>query len=183
MNDNPRQTTRVANLLGAAALAVGERMLAAAAGTAGVSASGSAALVRLAAEPGLGVTELGERIGLSQPAAARMVDSLAAHGLVERRPGTDGRSVAVHPTRKGRIAARNVLRAREGELDSLVELLDPGEREALVHGLEKILDRLFDEVGSEYVLCRLCDTRACLGEGTFCPVGQAARERGSGARG
>lgn len=180
MNDFPAETGRTANLLGAAALAIGERMLTTAVGAVGASASGSAALVRLAAEPGIGVTELGERIGLSQPAAARMVDGLVARGLAERRPGATGRSVAVHPTRGGRIAAQKLLQAREGELTSLVERLDPEEREALTHGLEKILDRLFDDVGSEYVLCRLCDTRACLDEGGFCPVGQAARERGGG---
>ncbi|MQA84428.1 MAG: MarR family transcriptional regulator [Streptosporangiales bacterium] len=181
MNDSSPAASRTANLLGAAALAIGERMLAAATGVAGVSTSGSAALVRLVAEPGIGVTELGERIGLSQPAAARMMDSLAAHGLAERRPGTSGRSVAVHPTRKGRAAARRVLQARQGELGGLIERLSPEERESLTNGLEKILDRLFDEVGSEYVLCRLCDTRLCLTEGQLCPVGQAALDRGGGS--
>ncbi|MGH3368275.1 MAG: MarR family transcriptional regulator, partial [Nocardioidaceae bacterium] len=69
-------TTRTANLLGAASLGVADLMLEGATAPAGVGASGSAALVMLAHAPGLSVTELGRRIGLSQPAAARMVGAL-----------------------------------------------------------------------------------------------------------
>ncbi len=173
-------TERTANLLGAAALTITDRLLDAASDAAGSSTSGSAALTTLAAYSGLGVTELGERVGLSQPAAARMVDSLAARGLVERQSGTNGRSVAVHLTTSGRAAARRVLLARGHELTALVERLDADERAVLVRGLEKILDRLFDEVGSEHVLCRLCDRGACTAGHATCPVGQAARERGGG---
>lgn len=137
-------------------------------------------MTTLATEAGLGVTELGERIGLSQPAAARMVDNLAAGGLVERRPGRSGRSVAVHLTDRGRQAAQRVLMTRSEELTGFVEALEPGERAALARGLEKLLDRLYDEVGSEHVLCRLCDRAACTAGPTTCPVGQAARDRGGG---
>ncbi|MEU8351904.1 MarR family transcriptional regulator, partial [Streptomyces sp. NPDC048845] len=85
---------RTANLLGATTLALSDLALAGAARDAGVSASGAAALVSLSSAPGLGVTELGRRIGLSQSAAARMVDALVANGLVERSP-TAGRQVSV----------------------------------------------------------------------------------------
>ena len=77
---------RLANLLGATALALVDLTLGEATKAAGVSSSSAAALVSLAARPGVSVTELGRRVGLTQPAAARMVDSLEADGLVERRP-------------------------------------------------------------------------------------------------
>src|ERR1700742_1915106 len=83
---------RVANLLGATALAVTDLMMAGATRTAGVSASGAAALLVLRATPGLSVTELGRRVGLTQPAAARMVTTLEASDLVSRR-STPGRAV------------------------------------------------------------------------------------------
>jgi MarR family transcriptional repressor of emrRAB len=77
---------RTANLLGAAALALTDLMLTGATAAACTSASGAAALVVLSADPGLSVTELGRRVGLTQSAAARMVESLEHRGLVERRP-------------------------------------------------------------------------------------------------
>ncbi|WP_460352193.1 MarR family transcriptional regulator [Actinoallomurus acanthiterrae] len=74
------------------------------------------ALVVLSGSPGLGVTELGRRVGLSQPAAARMVDSLEGHGLALRR-ATSGRSVAVDltPGRRRRRAADPLLPRRSAE--------------------------------------------------------------------
>ncbi|MGH3879689.1 MAG: MarR family transcriptional regulator, partial [Actinophytocola sp.] len=91
---------RVANLLGATALAVTDLMLAGATRAAGVSTSGAAALLVLRAAPGLSVTELGRRVGLTQPAAARMVATLEASGLASRR-ATPGRAVAMHLTAAG----------------------------------------------------------------------------------
>ncbi|HEY7483916.1 MAG TPA: MarR family winged helix-turn-helix transcriptional regulator [Streptosporangiaceae bacterium] len=173
---------RTANLLGAAALTIADRLRDSAAAAAGTSASGTAALITLVGYPGLGVTELGARVGLSQPAAARMIDGLVALGLVERRAGSTGRSVAIHPTRRGRAAAERALRAREGELTSAIERLPADERAALTRALERVLYGLFDRPGSEHVVCRLCDRGACLSAGQACPVGQAARDRG-GAHG
>lgn len=101
---------RTANLLGAAALAVTDGTLAVAPSAAGTSVSGSAALVTLLDAPTLSVTDLGRRIGLSRPAAARMVDSLEAAGLV-LRPSA-GRSVALRLIGDGTRAAEGVLRSR-----------------------------------------------------------------------
>lgn len=170
---------RPGNLLGAAALTISDRLTRAAAQSAGVSVSGAAALVTLLTSRGTGVTELGSRIGLSQPACARMLDQLAARGLVERRPG-GGRKVAVTLTEAGGEAARRALAARRRELDGLTGRLTTEQREALTTALEPLLDALFDEVRSEYVLCRLCDRGGCVRGGRTCPVGAAARARGGG---
>lgn len=170
------EVDRTANLLGAAALTSADRLRAAAAEATGTSTSGAAALVTLTTDPGIGVTELGARIGLSQPAAARMVDALVARGLVARRAGP-GRSVGVELTPNGRTAAHRALQARLDQLSRLVGGLDTDERAALTRGLERLLDRLFDDVGSEYMLCRLCDRGVCTTGGAACPVGQAARAR------
>lgn len=166
--------TRTANLLGATALAVADRALADVTRAAGVSTSGAAALVVLSASPGLGVTELGRRIGLSQPAAARMLDSLEAAGLLVRRPG-QGRSVSVTLTGAGRRAAGRVLGARGAPLADALEALDDAERDVLAGLLGKILTRLYGQVGSSELICRLCDRESCVRD-AVCPVGQAERD-------
>lgn len=167
---------RTANLLGATALAVNDLSLGGATQAAGVSASGAAALVTLSVDPGLSVTELGRRVGLSQPAAARMVDSLEANGLAERRPSPLVRRwTTVHPTRAGRRATRQLLAARGSPLIDVVDVLDPGDQEALAQLLTKLLTRLYEHIGDAQYICRLCDRRSCTTEAT-CPVGEADRE-------
>ncbi|PRX99008.1 MarR family winged helix-turn-helix transcriptional regulator [Allonocardiopsis opalescens] len=166
-------SARTANLLGAAALALTDLALSDATRTAGVSTSAAAALVTLAADPGVSVTELGRRVGLTQSAAARMVDALVADDLVERRP-TTGRWVTVHPTRAGRRAARRLLAARGGPLAEAVAALDDDDRQALAGLLAKLLARLYEQVGDAQYLCRLCDRAACTANAS-CPVGAAER--------
>lgn len=166
---------RLGNLLGATALAVTDRMLARVRDAGGVGPSSAAAVVALAGSPGLSVTELGRGIGLSQPAAARMVDALQQAGLATRSPGT-GRSVAVALTPAGERAAGKIRAARAAELSGLVATLAPDEGAALTTLLERLLTQLY--AGSADLLCRLCD-RECCTEAAICPVGQADRDRGA----
>ncbi|MUL44195.1 MarR family transcriptional regulator [Streptomonospora sp. PA3] len=177
------ETDRAANLLGATALAVTDLALAGATAAAGVSSSGAAALVALSSAPGLSVTELGRRVGLSQPAAARMVDSLEEDGLVERRRGP-GRWVAVRPTDAGRMAADRVLAARAAPLSEAVADLDEQDREALSRILAGVLARLYGEIGDAQRMCRLCDRAGCVRDAGVCPVGEAERcaREGGGAQ-
>ncbi|MFG3342894.1 MarR family winged helix-turn-helix transcriptional regulator [Glycomyces sp. NPDC048151] len=172
---------RLANLLGAAALNVADLVAEEQRKTADLGESASAALLTLDEFPGLAVTSLGRYIGLSQPAAARMVDGLAARGLVERRTGS-GRAVAVHLTSAGQRAVTRLLERREGVLAPLVAALDPAERVALEGLLTKLLYAVHDRTGrAERVpddalgelLCRLCDRAACISGGAACPVTQA----------
>ncbi|WP_246257597.1 MarR family winged helix-turn-helix transcriptional regulator [Amycolatopsis anabasis] len=167
------------NVLGAAALAVSDLLLAGVTGASGISASGAAALIVLRASPGLSVTELGRRIGLSQPAAARMVDSLEARDLVERQRGA-GKEVAVRATEGGLNTAYRILSARGGRLAGLVAKLDESERETLDRLLGKLLTGAYEEVRSSERLCRLCDRAACVADGWDCPVGAAERAQLAG---
>lgn len=166
-------TARTANLLGAAALAVSDRMVTSVA-AAGTSTSGAAALVVLTNSPGLGATELGRRIGLTQSATARMVDSLVATGLVEKAPGT-GRHRPIELTAAGRDAAARMLDARAESLQPIADALTREERRTLDRLMAKLLVQLYAEVRNSELLCRFCDRDACTTDAT-CPVGQAERD-------
>jgi DNA-binding MarR family transcriptional regulator len=168
---------RAGNLLGATALAVADLALADVRRAGEVSASGAAALVVLSTSPGLSITELGWRVGLSQSAAVRMVDSLQADELVFRHPAA-GRRVDVELTAKGQRAAAGILSARSRSLTELVSVLDGAEQEVLAALLVKLLTRLYLDVGSSDLLCRLCDRSSCTRD-AVCPVGQAERDQES----
>lgn len=167
---------RTANLLGAAALALTDLTLGEAARTAHLSTSSAAALVTLLGDPGLSVSELGRRVGLTQPAAARMVDALEADALVERAPSTVNRRwVTVHPTEHGTRLAEHLVRGRNALLADVVAQLDEEDQEELAVLLEKILVRVHGHVGHGQHICRFCDRAGCI-RSAPCPVGVAERE-------
>ncbi|MBB4931671.1 DNA-binding MarR family transcriptional regulator [Lipingzhangella halophila] len=171
------ETQRTANLLGATALALTDLTLGDVTTAAGLSASGAAALVTLSANPGVSVTELGRRVGLTQSAAARMVDSLEADGLVERRSTPVSRKLsAVHPTPAGQRSTQRLLAARANPLADVVASLDAEDQRALAGVLPKVLSRLYERIGDAQYMCRLCD-RTCCKAGAACPVGEAERQQ------
>ncbi|MGI5346978.1 MarR family winged helix-turn-helix transcriptional regulator [Streptomyces sp. CA-250714] len=166
---------RTANLLGAASLALSDLLLAGVTTAAGTSSSGAAALVVLSTDPGLSVTELGRRVGLTQSAAARMVDGLEKQGLI-RRESTWGRWVAIHPTSAGKQAARSLLTSRGDTLRGALHHLDEDEQAQLDALLSKLLAGLYRQPGDAERLCRLCDRGVCVRNDAICPVGRADRE-------
>lgn len=166
---------RMANLLGAAALGLTDQMLDSTVQVRRLSTSSTAALISLYATPGLSVSELGRRVRLSQPAAARMVDALEADGLVRRMPSTVNRRwMTVHLTDRGYDLAAGLLDARRAPLLRAVARLPPGDQHALAELLERLLFELPDEVGQGQRICRLCDRDVCI-RAAACPIGQAER--------
>jgi hypothetical protein len=100
----------------------------------------------------------------------RLVDRLAAAGLVERRVGADARSVSVHLTAPGRRVARRVAAAREAALEQVLAGLPAARREQLLSLLSAVLQGLAAEPAEARRACRLCDGRACGRGRGECPI-------------
>jgi MarR family transcriptional repressor of emrRAB len=167
---------RDANLLGALALALADRVQAAVARAGGRGPSAPAALVALHGHSaGASIDVLRRIVGLTHSGAVRLVDKLAADGLVERRPGADQRSVAIWLTPAGRRVARRILAQREAALETALADLPAGDRAALVRAAERLLPQLVDVPDAERRICRLCDTDACGRPRGHCPVQAAHR--------
>jgi MarR family transcriptional repressor of emrRAB len=175
---------RDANLVGALALAIADRVQASAALAGGHGASGPAALTALHGHAaGATIDVLRRIVGLTHSGAVRLVDRLAAAGLVERRLGADGRSVALWLTPTGRRTARRILAQREAAVESALTELSAAERAALVRAAERMLPHLVEVPDDERRICRLCDTEACGRPRGRCPVqtahaGEDARPSG-----
>lgn len=175
---------RLANVLGAFALALSDELVAATAQAAGHTGAGPAALVALSELlAGRSVDELRRAVGLTHSGGVRVVDRLVGGGLAERRPGPDGRSVALALTPAGRRLAGEVLDARRASLQHVIEVLDEGERAALGDILDKLVagvvgDRLEARRAGATPpggwLCRLCDPVACERSEGRCPAAGAA---------
>ena len=166
---------RLAQLLGALALAATDRFRTAVEGSLGRGGSHAAALVHLDAYPGESVQALSEVLGVSHPAAVKLADRLVADGLLERRPGADHRTRALHLTADGRSAAALVLADRADELTGLLGVLEPAERDKLEPLLEKLVAALAHDRPGALEVCRLCDRTACCGSANGCPLEHTTR--------
>jgi MarR family transcriptional repressor of emrRAB len=166
---------RLANILGALAVGVVDGI--------GVSTE-RAALVGLSdLLERRSIDDLRRAVGLTHSGGVRVVDRLVAGGLVERRRGRDGRSIALVLTDEGRRAAGDARAARLATVHDLLAVLDDHEREALAPILEKLIGAVVaarlearvagvDPAGGW--LCRLCDPVACERAQGRCPAANAA---------
>jgi DNA-binding MarR family transcriptional regulator len=161
---------RLPQLLGVAALAAADRLRAALPH----AGSAPAALVHLQAYPGESVEGLRRVLGISQPATVRVLDRLAAEGLVERRPGRDRRTLALHLTAAGERAASDALAQRAESLRTMLAALEPAEQAALLPLLERLVASLADDRPGALRVCRLCDRDACT-SAPGCPLDHTVR--------
>ena len=177
---------RLANVLGAFALALSGELEAATTQAAGHAGAGPAALVALSdLLGGRSVDDLRRAVGLTHSGGVRVVDRLVDDGLVERGPGPDGRSVALTLTPAGRRLAGQVGDARQAVLQGALDVLDDREQADLAALLDKLVGAL---VARRLVaraagaippggwLCRLCDTVACGRPEGRCPAANAAAD-------
>jgi DNA-binding MarR family transcriptional regulator len=164
---------RLANLLGAFALAVTDRMAAGFAAADGSGASRAAALLTLRSFPGPSIEGLRRTLGLTHSATVRLVDGLAAEGLVERKPAADGRVVRLALSGAGRRRAAALSEARRDPLAGTLARLPAAERRALEGILERLLADFTDGRERADRICRLCEI-ACCPQGR-CPVERRAR--------
>jgi DNA-binding MarR family transcriptional regulator len=165
---------RLSNLLGVMALAAGDRMRAGVEGALGWGGAGPAALVHLDAYPGESAEALHRVLGISQPGTAQLVERLADQGLLQRRPGRDRRTQALHLTARGRRAVARLIERRAEALGALLAPLTDEERAQLTPLLEKIVAGLAGDRPDALRTCRLCDREACRRE-PGCPLGHTVR--------
>lgn len=161
---------RTLNLLGALALSMMDALNAAVESSAGYGGETPAALVTLGAEPGLSINELRHILNLSHPGTVRLIDRLETQGLVERRAGTDGRTLALFLTDAGDERRSAILSERQRQLQLAVDSLTPNERKQLTKLLEKMLTAMTTSELRAFAICRLCDEATCPGD--RCPVEQ-----------
>jgi DNA-binding MarR family transcriptional regulator len=126
-----------------------------------------AALVLVGSHPAAQVDWLHGRLGLTQSGTVRLVDRLAAAGLIQRgRPGP-GRRVPLSLTPAGRDQLARAMTARDDALFGTLEPLSAREREIFAALTAKALAGQPRDRSVADATCRLCDWPACA---AACPV-------------
>lgn len=109
----------------------------------GISGSQLGALAAVAAQPGLKVTELAQRLALHQSTASNLIDLLVRKGLLERRrTDHDLRVVRLHATAAGqRLVARAPV-PLDGLLTHALRQLDAATLAALHGNLGRLMTKM-----------------------------------------
>jgi len=153
--------SRTSNLLGALAVALTDALTEVTERGARHGAAAPAALVTIADESQISIERLRQVLQLSHSGAVRLIDRLAADGLVERQSGRDQRSVSLVLTSAGRKAAAAVLAERQAMLGRTLAGLTAAERRSLTPLVEKLLAGVSAGRRSADHICRLCNTSVC----------------------
>jgi DNA-binding MarR family transcriptional regulator len=157
---------RTTNLLGAAALAVSDRIGLEVRNMLNRSGETGAAIVVLGYAPGLSVEILRQVLALSHPGTVRLIDRLENDGLVVRRRAVDGRAVALHLTPKGARLRSQLIDRRLDTLEAALTGLTADERLVLGQLLAKVLTNLPESEMAKHRICRMCAVRLC----SDCPI-------------
>ena len=163
----------IANLLGALSLAVMDRIERGARDVIGHAGETPAALIVIGYGPGMTNDTLRRVLGLSHSGTVRLVDRLVSDRLVERRPGKDGREVALHLTAKGAASRKDLLTSRIFAVASFVDVLSPSERKRLGELIHDVLARQDTSEMDRFTICRMCDTGVC----SNCPLPSTVSKR------
>lgn len=155
-------TERLANLLGAVALAVTDQLESVLVSASDCSVQSVAALQWIERFPGVRPGDLARLLDLGAPAVSGLVSRLQLEGLIlvtqDRR---DRREVALRLTELGERCVRRASQARARLLGSLIESLPAVLWPRLVKACERLLGMLAECPRAGLATCRLCDWNMC----------------------
>ena len=164
-----RELGKTANLLGALAVLVHDRVTVALTEELGRTATAPAAIIALGTRPHRRIDALRATMGLSHSATVRQVDGLVEMGLVDRHPGDDGRSTSLTLTAAGRRIFKRLLARRREVLETFLEQLPDGVYEAMRRTLPAVVHGVADTREEARRICRLCHHEICQP----CPIGRS----------
>ena len=104
----------------------------------GVTPAKLTALLLIRANPGCDQTALGRALSINRSSAMKLVNFLAERGLVERRPGRDLRTNALHLRPEAEPRIDEMVRALHESDARLAERLSSNERAQLTGLLRKL---------------------------------------------
>jgi len=175
MKTDSAALARTANLLGALALAVSDRLVEAVRFHPNQTDTAAAALHLIGAYGGCSNSELSQALRLSHPATVRLVDRLEEAGHVRAEPGRDRRSTALHLTASGRNLVRSTGQRRASVLIDVAAALSAAQRSQFDALSEVLLSVMTTSAVEGTAICRLCNDADCPPQS--CPVHQAAERR------
>jgi DNA-binding MarR family transcriptional regulator len=139
---------------------------------AGISHSQVGALMQLYCEDACGVSDIGEHLGISVPAASQLVDRLVQQGLLERiEYQADRRYKQVSLTSKGRQLIESGIEYRQKWMEQLTQALT-SEEQQVISGALSLLNRAAQQLDTDPSGRQYPDS-PCIGLNEKLPTGSA----------
>jgi len=108
----------------------------------GLSMSQLGALINIYHQGILGVSDIGDHLGVTSAAASQMLDRLVNQDLIMRSEDpNDRRGKQIRLTEKGRLVVQGSLQARQGWLKSLAGNLTADEKAKVIAALEILVEK------------------------------------------
>lgn len=104
----------------------------------GVSPARVTALALIRSQPGLDQSALGRALSINRASAMKLVNQLVERGLIERRPGRNLRSHALHLSAEGEAQLPDMIARLRASEAPLLAGLDDGDRATLLQLLHRI---------------------------------------------
>jgi MarR family transcriptional repressor of emrRAB len=158
-NDTPE---RLANLMGALALGIADRVRLAISEQASLGGETLAALVAIGHAPGLSIGQLSHVLRLSHPGTVRVVDRLEDASFLKRWPSPhDRRAVALHLTAAGEAERTAVLERRQLAIKAVMKEVPIEDLPVLERLAETMLAAMPHDATTALTVCRYCNERQC----------------------
>jgi DNA-binding MarR family transcriptional regulator len=115
------------------------------------------ALTHVAERPKCSVGSIAERLGVTHPAAVKLVDKLAKKNLITRAvAAADHRQTEITVTPEGRRLVNGVRQERMQRLMTVLDRMSPADRQALISGLQAFVTAALRDQGALDALCFSC---------------------------
>jgi MarR family transcriptional regulator, negative regulator of the multidrug operon emrRAB len=162
--------TRLANLLGAFACGLSDRLQQIAEDATNQTASIPAALVQIGSFADGSLSELQSSLASSQSNTTRIVQKMKSLGLADvvNSDSSDKRELKIVLTTDGQHLKKKVLSERQKQLTSLLTDMADEHKKILEDFLETALTILTPDRSSSDHTCRYCDIEACPQD--ICPA-------------
>jgi DNA-binding MarR family transcriptional regulator len=116
------------------------------------------ALTHVAERAKCSIGEIADGLGVTHPAAVKMVDRLLKKGLLTRSvSSSDHRQAEIQVTHAGRELVNRVRHERTQRLARVLEQMAPEDRAGLIRGLERFVAASLDTQALDGI-CRSCQT-------------------------
>lgn len=124
-----------------------------------ISLSQLQALTFVAEHGKCSVGAIADGLGVTHPAAVKLVDKLARKELVTRAVAAmDHRQAEIGVTAEGRRLVNRVRQERAQRLTSVLDRMSPEERQALIQGLQGFVTAALRDQGALDALCVSCQS-------------------------
>jgi DNA-binding MarR family transcriptional regulator len=108
----------------------------------GFSMTQVAALFMIRGKGACSVSDIGDELQITNPAASQMLDRLVQQGLLIRAEDpNDRRLKQITLSKQGEIVLQESLQARQKWLEDLVKILSPDEQEQVIAALKILIDK------------------------------------------